>query len=264
MRKGLKKLVAIVLTATMVFSIGAPAFAQTPYDVSEEVMIQANDLSTSVPQELVGMDSYLSIDEDGTIALDMTSALAAGYSEIAVLGVKSHLDSINEQILTGNMVVGENFNAYSVSLSQSSISPRGGSATNDGNGYSGYISTWYGALFIFFDKIETIFLLQGFNNLTDSCNTIINNLTELKNSPGMSFEDEERQGLDDAIDLVIVGAGTIGQSAILSSNAISTASTSQKGVSWYIQQDFNTGIYSWAFEAQNYTEIKDLIKQHGS
>ena len=259
-----KKIISGVLITTLSCATAMPAFAQTSEAISipTTVISETTEINYSIPQEVLGMDRFLSNSANGTINLNMDAALAAGYDANVVANVKNHLDTINEQVLAGNMVVGENFNAYSVSIVQPSVEPRGGQISETNRGYSGYISTWYGALFIFFDTVETACLIYAFIGTTASCYALIDELNELKNSPGTEFEDDDRQGIDDTLDLMIVAAGTIGQAAVLSRQAVNEASAANKGVSWYIQQDFNTGRYSWAFEAQDHNAIEDLIEQH--
>lgn len=261
-----KKIVAGMLVTALTCTSAMPAFAQTPETICtpNTVMAETTEFNASIPQEVLGMDRFLSNSANGTIYLDMDSALAAGYDANVVSSVKTHLDNINEQVLAGNMVVGENFNAYSTSMVQSSIAPRGGSASYSSDyGYSGYISTWFGDVYVFYNALETTWLIQAFAATTATCNSIINKLAELKDTPGMSLDDAEH--INTAMDLTIVGAGIVGQTSVLQRYAVQAATTSgDDGITWYIHQNFNTGAYTWAFDGQDHADIADLVETYGS
>ena len=60
------------------------------------------------------MDRFLSLDERGCIEMDVEGALAAGYAERAVYGVKEHLNFMNEQVLAGKMYIDDTFTGYMI------------------------------------------------------------------------------------------------------------------------------------------------------
>ena len=46
--------------------------------------------------------------------MDVEGALAAGYTERAVYGVKEHLNFMNEQVLAGKMHIDDTFTGYMI------------------------------------------------------------------------------------------------------------------------------------------------------
>lgn len=150
-----KKFIASIVTVVFAFTSVTPAFAQTVLIPQGEgtpqvTMMDASEMDMSVPEELVGMDRFLSTNAQGCIQLDKEAALAAGYTEQAVLGVKEHLDSMNEQVLAGKMYIDNEFTGHGI------VDPQKTKATSDLEfhykyGYSGIETYWYGATFIYFN-----------------------------------------------------------------------------------------------------------------
>ena len=134
-----KKVISGLLIVSLAFTAITPAFAQTEVETasSNVVLMNMNEMDTSIPQELVGMDRFLSLDNQGCIQLDANAALAAGYAENLVIGVQGNLDRINVEVQTGNMYVDNTFTARTY---QSEISPLDLEWTN-GKGYSGVETT---------------------------------------------------------------------------------------------------------------------------
>ena len=85
MNKKIKKMIAIGLSVALIFSSTVPAFAHSTTieenNTPRVMLLDADEIDTSIPTELIGMDRFLSLASDGTIQLDVSGALAAGYQE---------------------------------------------------------------------------------------------------------------------------------------------------------------------------------------
>lgn len=132
-----------LLTAAMMMVSSVPAFAQESVNVVEsEASVGIEDYDSMymvVPDEVAGMDEYLSLNENGGLELDVAGALAAGYTEAAVYGVNGTIHEINEKVYAGEAVLGENYFAYSTELA---ISPCTGPLLTI-YGYSGTLVSGY-------------------------------------------------------------------------------------------------------------------------
>lgn len=114
-----KKLITSIVTASVALFTLTPAFAQTESMYPEQeppkvIPMDPSEIDMSIPPELVGMDRFLSLDERGCIVMDVEGALAAGYAEKLVYGVKGHLDFMNEQVLVGKMYIDDTFTGYMI------------------------------------------------------------------------------------------------------------------------------------------------------
>lgn len=258
-----KKAIAGMVTIAFAVTSVTPAFAQTmPAPQNEAapqvVMMDASEMDMSVPAELVGMDRFLSKDAQGCIQLDVEAALAAGYVEQSVMGVKGHLDNINEQVLAGRLYVDSTFTAYSANNQR--LVPRGYLTGDREDGYTGVLTYWYGATFIYCNKKEAPLLYKSFVNTTSRCNAAIDYLSALSDDMDMNNQ-PDAQYAQNALDCLIVGASVIGLTAYVYSTYIKNAMGNDTGIIWSIQQDFNTGTIGWAFGSQDWDAIDpDLIR----
>ncbi len=264
MNKKIKKMIAIGLSVALIFSSTVPAFAHSTTieenNTPRVMLLDADEIDTSIPTELIGMDRFLSLASDGTIQLDVSGALAAGYQEKYVLGVKGHLDGINEQVLDGEMSVDPTtFTAYSVNtMAARSVS---NNVTFDaGFGYTGVRSEWYGATFIYFNNVQDKVVYRGFFNAYESCDSLIANLNKLKmdndliSQGGLDAATQQKYTnyAEKAIDLIISGAFIVGYTSLIYAYLIENAMAAGKGIIWLITNDYNTGNVGWAFDAQSW------------
>lgn len=238
-----KKLIASVVTVAFVFTAVTPAFAQT--EPQEEitpnvVMMDASEIDRSVPDELVGMDRFLSKDAQGCIQLDVEGALAAGYLDKSVFGVKGHLDRINEEVLAGRMYVDDTFTARSIDLIESQTMPLDVEWT--GTGYSGVESTWSGDTFIYYNISQANSLYNAFKRASEELGGLLANLNAMTGDPDATK----------VHDLTVCAVATLTYTALIYKSNIANAKAAGKGIIWSIHQDFNTGTIGWAFGAQSW------------
>lgn len=235
-----KKVISGVLIVSLAFTAVTPAFAQTEVETasSNVVLMNMNEMDTSIPQELVGMDRFLSLDNQGCIQLDANAALAAGYAENLVIGVQGNLDRINVEVQAGNMYVDNTFTARTY---QSEISPLDLEWTN-GKGYSGVETTWYGDTFIYMNTSEAKCLYNAFDGVSNQCGQLLEKLNSVSNDPDAT----RVHGYITSAVLIIGGP------AMLIRSQIGNAKAAGKGIIWTIHQDFTTGAVGWAFGAQNW------------
>lgn len=113
-----KRLVVGIITVSVALFTLPPVLAQAefvyPEQESLKIVEMDSEINGSIPPELVGMDRFLSLDERGCIEMDVEGALAAGYAERAVYGVKEHLNFMNEQVLAGKMYIDDTFTGYMI------------------------------------------------------------------------------------------------------------------------------------------------------
>lgn len=257
-----KKLVASIVTVAFAFTAVTPAFAQTapaPQDEAtpQVVVMDASEMDMSVPEELVGMDRFLSTDAQGCMHLDTEAALAAGYAEKAVWGVKGHLDTINEQVLAGRIYVDSTtFVAYSA---EADTLPKGRLKGNTLLGYTGVLTYWYGATFIYANNKEDKFIYNSFINTVSTCGAAIDYLSAISDDMDMTNQPDAKYA-QSALNCLIAGAAILGAGAYIYSTYIDTAMEAGTGIIWLIQEDFTTGNTSWAFDEQDWSAIdKELI-----
>lgn len=151
MRKGLRKLVAIVLTTTMIMGISLPAFAEvTKVDVVPEMMV--SEQAVAVAQDKVGLDNYLSYDDNNLIVFNQEEAILDGYSIAAVEDVAINIDRMNELVRTGKAVQNENFSVIIFSAtSRATVA-----------GVSDIKYHWDGRVEYYLNSVETIYFYNAF------------------------------------------------------------------------------------------------------
>lgn len=238
-----KKVISGVLIVSLAFTAVTPAFAQTEVkaaegSISNIMVMDVNEMDTSIPQELVGMDRFLSLDDQGCIQLDADAARAAGYAENLVTGVQGNLDNINAEVQAGNMYVDNTFTARTY---QTEISPLDLEWTN-GKGYSGIETTWYGDTFIYLNTSEAQCLYNAFDSISNQCGQLLVTLNSMSSDPDAT---QVHNYITSAV--VIIG-GT----AVLIRSQVGNAKAAGKGIIWTIHQDFNTGAVGWGFGAQSW------------
>ena len=260
-----KKFISTILIIAVICSNALPAFAQVPAEntISPKVVaMDTSEIDTSVPQELIGMERFLSVTVNGTIQLDTTAALSAGYNENAVLGVNRHLNNINEQVIAGKMIVdGRTFTAYDINFFPSNVAPAA-LTPNYQLGFSGTYSTWYGITYICFNVVEALSLEHAFEEFTLSCFRLMERLAGLSDNPefGMVYQGKTyTDTAEKARDLLIVGAGIVGYTSLLYLTTIQNAMQEEVGVTWLIQENFSSGSVGWAFDAQDWNMLAQLV-----
>lgn len=258
-----KKIISSILITTLTLTSVTPAFAQITVEENNSspqiIMMNPNEIGSSVPEELAGMDRFLSKSIDGTIHLDVDSALAAGYNEAAVIGVANHLNGINEHVLAGDMVVDNTFTAYSIDYLESANQISSDISTfavtqHPLYGFSGTVSTWYGDTYIYFNRMESYCLRDAFQSTQNTCENIVVNLGQLASDPtwnALDYANYQQRTLE----LITVGVGIVGLGAYLYKNQIITAMSPGYGIQWLIHNDFNSGTIGWAFSAQDWDAI---------
>lgn len=151
MRKGLRKLVAIVLTTTMIMGISLPAFAEvTKVDVVPEMVVSAQ--AVAVAQDKVGLDNYLSYDEKNLIVFNQKEAIRDGYSVTAVEAVAANITKMNELVRTGEAVPTENFSVTSFSATSRVVAA----------GISDVQYHWDGRVEYYLNSTEARYFYNGF------------------------------------------------------------------------------------------------------
>ncbi len=143
MRKGLRKLVTIVLTATMALAIGAPAFAaEANYEEQTAVTATANAVE--------GLDQFMSYNSDMTIAFDANAALLAGYTSDAVSYVSSNIATMNQMVLDGTATPSGDFTVTSIANAQLRA-----------NGVSKIVTHWDGRVEYYLNSVEAAALQRN-------------------------------------------------------------------------------------------------------
>ena len=136
--------------------------------------------------------------------------------------------------------------------------PLGATYTN--LGYTGTVTTWYGDIYIYFTEPEGMILRDTFLvNTTKTCGDIIDFLAVTDGDPdymmmynGVNYSDR----VGTVKDLVISAAVVVGYSTVLMRSHIASAVANQNlGIIWVVHHDFNTGIVSWSFGAQDGTVV---------
>lgn len=243
-----KKLISGVVAVAFAFSAVTPAFAQ-PEPINQDenapqvVMMDASDFDGSVPDELAGMDRFLTKDAEGCIQLDVDAALAAGYLDKSVFGVKEHLDKINEEVTAGRMVVDETFTARSIDLVESEIAPLDIEWTS--TGYTGIETKWTGDTFIYYNVAQANCLWRACYNVSEQAGNLLINLNQMSGDPDANK----------AYALTVTAVDIIYWTTVIYKNAIGNAKAAGTGIIWFIHQDFTTGAVGSAFGAQDWDAI---------
>ena len=122
MKKWFKKTVAVVLTAAVALTATVPAFATAESNSVSENKIMVMQEPGTLDSSVVGLDQYLSYNEDQTIAFDEAAALAAGYKETAVTFVRENITKMNQMVLAGTAVPCGDFKVTTHTISLFTVS----------------------------------------------------------------------------------------------------------------------------------------------
>jgi hypothetical protein len=120
-----KKIIALCLICSVLGSSTA-AFATTNTDstlnnnTSIQATTNAGNVTTSkdvtavstenVPSEVIGLNKYITRNSNGTLTLDVKTAIKSGYQSKTVKGLSKYLDSLNTPIKAGELVTDNNLN----------------------------------------------------------------------------------------------------------------------------------------------------------
>ncbi len=152
MKRTMKKLVALTVATAVCFPTSLVVSAATPQ----------NDLSISYIEssqsqlDVVGMDQYMTLTEQGTIALDTTSAKNNGFSQEAIAKVQSQINSMNNLVLERKAYINNSFEAVT-NLSRGRAAVRG---------QSKIVRHWYGLTEVYMNSIETQALIDNFGRVS--------------------------------------------------------------------------------------------------
>ncbi|GAA0807865.1 hypothetical protein GCM10008910_48700 [Faecalicatena orotica] len=103
MKKTWKKLLATLLSLVMMLSLSIPVMAE---DTENQV---------AVPNEVIGLDNYITRSQDGTLHLDSDAAISAGYTETIADAITQHLEMVNELVTSGEAITDNDLNIYIIS-----------------------------------------------------------------------------------------------------------------------------------------------------
>lgn len=101
-----KKLLAIVLSATMLMGMGTTAFA-TEYNQNE---IDQSNSEVATMEDVFELEPFIIRDEDGTLSLNVDEALNNNANPQAIEALQQHFETINPQILDGEISTDDELN----------------------------------------------------------------------------------------------------------------------------------------------------------
>ena len=134
-----RKIISVMLSLTLVVGLAIPAFATE------------SETTTSVD----GMDQFMELTAAGTIYLDVESALDAGYDEMCVNAVATHIANMNQLVINGNAYIDDTFTATVYF-----VSPRA-------KGESKVVTHWYGLTEIYMNSDEADELISNLSTIGD-------------------------------------------------------------------------------------------------
>lgn len=134
-----RKIVSVMLSLVLVAGLTIPAFAAENYD----------------PPSIDGMDQFMELTAAGTIYLDVESALDAGYDEMCVNAVATHIANMNQLVINGNAYIDDTFTATVYF-----VSPRA-------KGESKVVTHWYGLTEIYMNSDEADELISNLSTVGD-------------------------------------------------------------------------------------------------
>ena len=98
MSKIFKKIIGVILSAVMIFSVPMTTYAAS----------QTND---NIEESIMELEKYLSLTEEGTIFFDTNEALKDGFSEEIVMAVEKNIANMNKLALEGLAQIDNSFTA---------------------------------------------------------------------------------------------------------------------------------------------------------
>ena len=119
-----KKLIAVtlltVLTVSPMMSNYSTAKAATieeetitqtaPQTTTKAATKDGQTITQTVPSELIGLDKYITRNSNGTLTLDVNTAIKRGYQNETVEELSKYLDNLNTLIKSGELVTDNNLN----------------------------------------------------------------------------------------------------------------------------------------------------------
>lgn len=129
MSKILKKIIGIILSAVMIFSVPMTTYA-------------ASQTNNNIEESIMELEEYLSLTEEGTIFFDTNEALKDGFSEEIVMAVEKNIANMNKLALEGLAQIDNSFTATIYFPSTRA------------NGESKIITHWYGTTEIYLNSDE--------------------------------------------------------------------------------------------------------------
>lgn len=100
----MKRIIAIVLTFGMLFSMNVTVSAAEPNTVC-----QSYEMSATM-DDVFALEPFVIRNQDGTLALDVEAALANNRNQVAIEALNQHFSVINTQILSGEIFTDEDLN----------------------------------------------------------------------------------------------------------------------------------------------------------
>lgn len=118
-----KKIAVAIMAATLfssnVFSVTSSVKAA---EIGNANLVQKSIKNDStVPQEVRGLDKYITRNSDGTLKLDTNLAIKNGYNTKSVEAIEKHLSGINELVKSGELVTD---NSLNINQAKSKVSNR--------------------------------------------------------------------------------------------------------------------------------------------
>ena len=100
----MKRIIAIVLTFGMLFSMNVTVSAAEPNTVC-----QSYEMSATM-DDVFALEPFVIRNQDGTLSLDVEAALANNKNQVAIEALNQHFSVINTQILSGEIFTDEDLN----------------------------------------------------------------------------------------------------------------------------------------------------------
>ena len=129
MNKIFKKIIRVILSAIMIFSVPMTTYA-------------ASQTNNNIEESIMELEEYLSLTEEETIFFDTNEALKDGFSEEIVMAVEKNIVNMNELALKGVAQIDDSFTATIYVPSTRAV------------GESKVIYHWYGTTEIYLNSDE--------------------------------------------------------------------------------------------------------------
>lgn len=139
MSKISKKIIGVILSAVMLFSVPMTTYAAS----------QTND---NIEESIMELEKYLSLTDEGTIFFNTNEALKDGFSEETVMAVEKNIVYMNELALKGVAQIDDSFTATIYFLSTRAV------------GESKIVTHWYGTTEIYLNSDEASDFLRTVKN----------------------------------------------------------------------------------------------------
>jgi len=148
----MKGIFSLVLATIFIISSSLTAFAST--GETSNAYKSTDTSQVSISDKVSGLDSYMSLAENGTIIFNSTEALSDGYSNEAVSAVKSNISSMNALVVSGKVYIDASFNAHELPLTRAGVSK--------------VVTTWYGLTQIYMTSSEANQLIKNLSKIGDA------------------------------------------------------------------------------------------------